>query len=100
MKREPEFPRHIFKDLFEDEIDYVNDYEYVIRNVIENGEKAHWMILFEYYGYEKVKDTVVNVIHYFSEWTMERVCKYFEVKPEDLFAYRRMQLRLQGILVP
>jgi hypothetical protein len=100
MKPEPEFPRYLFKDLFEVPIDYVNNSKYVIRNIIENGSDANWEKLIDYYGYDKVKDTVVNVIHYMPEWTMERVCEYFQVKPEELFCYRRLQLRMQGIFVP
>lgn len=87
----PIFPRFLFWEFKLEDIDWDDDYVLVIERVIERGSRDEWQELFRYYGYEKVLETLKVETAYLMDHTIEKVCVYFGLKPEELRCYRRKQ---------
>jgi hypothetical protein len=89
----PDLPKRLFWEFVYEDIDWLNDYRTVIQRVIERGNDEAWTELFRYYGYDKVLYTLKFESTYLMDHTIEKVCAYFQIKPEELRCYTRKQLR-------
>ncbi len=89
----PNFPKMFFWEYNFDKIDWKSNYLTVIERVIERGSQEDWQELFRYYGYDMVLDTLKNGTIYLMDHSIDEVCAYFKLKPEELKCYRRKRSR-------
>lgn len=66
---------------------------YADSRVIERGNDEEYEELFRFYGKERVVHVLTNEAIYLPDYAFERVGKYFSIKKEDMFCYRRKQSR-------
>jgi hypothetical protein len=77
----PKFAKHLFNDLPSGDINFEKDFKYVIKNIIENGSGDDWEELVRYYGFRKVRNTVMKIYKEMPKPAKDRVSKYFRLKP-------------------
>ena len=63
--------------------------------MIERGTTEEWRELSEFYGEDKVLNTLKYEIKYLPDYAIEKVCESFKLKKEELACYIRMQSRKQ-----
>lgn len=89
----PNLPKRLFWECRYDKIDWQKAYVSVIERVLERGNEDEWLELIRYYGLEKVINTLRFEYMYLWDSTMEKVCVYFNLKPEAMKCYRVKQIR-------
>src|SRR5580698_9504984 len=87
----PDLKRRLFWEFVYDEIQWKESYALVIERVIEWGVEEEWQEVIRFYGYDKVLRTLKFECNYLMDHTIEKVCNYFKVKPEELRCYVRKQ---------
>jgi len=65
-------------------IDWQRNYKTIIARIIERGDNADWQEITRFYGEEKIVNALKNEIVFLPEYSIEDVCKYYRLKPEDL----------------
>lgn len=90
----PNLPPRLFWDSNFDKIDWQTMYLAVIDRVIERGNEDEWDEIVRYYGKAKVKKALKFEIKYLPDYVIEKVCRYFKLKKEELACYARTQLKL------
>jgi len=89
----PELARRLFWDFRFEEIEWRNDYVTVIERVLEWGDADEWQELLRFYGQDKVVNTLKFESTYLMDHTIEKVCTYFHMRPEELRCCMRKQSR-------
>ena len=88
----PNLPKYLFWDFRYDEIEWIDDCGTVIERVMEWGNDAEWEEVIRFYGRNKVVDVLKFESTYLMDHIIEKVCKYFNMRPEELRCYTRKQL--------
>lgn len=86
MKEKPPFSRFIFWETDYDKIDWENKARYVIERVVEYGTMEDWRLLKTYYGFEKVKQEVLQC-RYFRDKTLSFLSVIFQEPVENFRCY-------------
>ena len=91
----PNFPKRLFWDSRYERIDWQECYRHVIERVLERGDEDEWRELIRFYGLGKVINTIRFEYMYLMDFNIDRVCAYFNLKPEALKCYRVKQIRTE-----
>jgi hypothetical protein len=91
--QEPNLSRELFWDWRFNEIDWQKSYRSIIERVLERGTKEEWEELIRFYGKPAVIAALKTDIKFLPDYTIEEVCKYFNLQKEELACYVRKQLR-------
>ncbi len=74
-------------------IDWCKSYKTIIARIIERGDESEWQELMRFYGRDKVVNALKNEIVFLPDYSIDDVCKYFNLKREHLLCYIRKQSR-------
>ncbi|HTJ14741.1 MAG TPA: hypothetical protein VL547_22035 [Dinghuibacter sp.] len=89
----PNLARRLFWDFDYESIDWQEAIVTVVQRVMERGNEDEWQELFRFYGRDKVVDTLKYDSNFLPDYAIEKVCRYFGLKPEDLRCYWRKKSR-------
>lgn len=89
----PNLHKRLFWDWRYDAIDWQKLYPSVIARVIERGTNEEWEELIRFYGKPVIISALKTDIKFLPDYTIEAVCKYFNLQKEELACYVRKQLR-------
>lgn len=90
---QPNLARELFWDWRYNEIDWQKSSRSIIERVLERGTKEEWQELIRFYGESKVIAALKTDIKFLPDYAIEEVCKYFNLKKEELACYVRKQSR-------
>ncbi len=93
QKTRPDVNRAWFWDTDYDSIDWQKAYRPVIARIIERGNEKEWEELIRFYGRPKVIGALRNEIKFLPDYAIEKVCRYFPIKKEEMLCYIRKQSR-------
>lgn len=84
----PNLHRRFFWEYRYDDIDWQKGYTIIIERIIERGGDEEYLEIIRYYGLEKVIHALLHEIGYMHDYAIDRACKYFDLKKEDMFCWR------------
>jgi hypothetical protein len=87
----PNLPKRLFWEFKYEDIDWHKEYAAVIERVIERGTESEWSQLINFYGKDKVVNTLKNETNYLPDEIIDDVCKYFSLSKTQLKCYTRKQ---------
>lgn len=91
LQDKPDLPKRLFWDFRYDDIDWRDDYLTVMERVVERGTDKEWKEMIRFYGRDKVMHALKNEIKFLADYAIDRVCKYFPLRKEELLCYTRKQ---------
>lgn len=91
--QQPNLASELFWDWRYSEIDWQKSYRSIIERVLERGTKEEWEELIRFYGEPTIIAALKTDIKFLPDYTIEEVCKYFNLQKEELACYVRKQLR-------
>jgi hypothetical protein len=91
----PNLYKGLFWDFNYEQINWQKSYLTVMERVMERGTDDEWQELINFYGKEKVVRALKNEIKYMPDFAIEKACKYFKLKKEELVCYKRIQSKQQ-----
>jgi len=68
-------------------------YKTIIARIIERGTTLERQELLKFYGRDRVVNALKNEIVFLPDYSIQDVCKYFDLNREDLLCYIRKQSR-------
>ena len=89
----PNLHKRLFWEYDFDRIDWQKESVGIIGRVIERGTEQEWKELIRYYSEQTVISTLKNDIKFLPDYSINDVCHYFKLKPEELLCYIRKQSR-------
>lgn len=90
--RKPNLAKSLFWDFDYDNLDWNRSYKTIIERVLDKGSPEEWQELIKFYGYQHIVRALKLDIPYLSDMTMDAVCNFFELKPQQLKCYTKKQL--------
>jgi hypothetical protein len=93
ISQQPNLARELFWDWRYSEIDWQKSYRSIIERVLERGTKEEWEELIRFYSKPAIIAALKTDIKFLPDYTIEEVCKYFNLQKEELACYVRKQLR-------
>ena len=89
----PNLPRRLFWEFNYDVMDWKAMFRTVIQRVLDRGNEAELAEAIRFYGKDTVIDVLKNAPIYLMDHSIERACKFFHFKPEELHCYHRKRER-------
>jgi hypothetical protein len=74
----PNLPKRLFWEFKYEDIDWHKEYAAVIERVIERGTESEWSQLINFYGKDKVINTLKDETNYLPDEIIDDVCTYFK----------------------
>ena len=93
VQERPDVDLRWFWDFDVTKIDWRKSHRTIIARIIERGTSTEWQELLRFYGHDKVINALKNEIVFLPDYSIPDVCKYFNLKREDLLCYTRKQSR-------
>ena len=87
----PEFSKGCFWDLDSEKINYEDDKRFVIARVVSRGSTKDQQELFGYYGWNTIKNEVVNII-YLNKKILNYLSILFEIDQKEFKAYNNKDI--------
>jgi hypothetical protein len=89
----PDLPRWLFWDVRYDNMDFRECYLFVIVRVMDRGNNDELAEVIRFYGRDKVLHVLCKEPIYLLDRSLQRVCAYFGLQPEDTHCYHRKKAR-------
>ena len=86
-KKKPEFSKCCFWDLDFKKLDLENDKSFIIERVLSRGLSNDEIELFRFYGWDHIKEEVVN-IKYLNSKVLNYLSVIFKIKKKAFRAYK------------
>ena len=81
----PNLPKVLFWEYDLDNVNWKTFDKVVIDRAAEYGNDADWAEVIRFYGYEYVKNDLLNEISYLPNFVIKKMCDYFSLNPDHLY---------------
>ena len=94
IKDNPQIPSHLLWDVNQSKIDFEKMKSFIVKRVIERGDKDDFYTIFQLYGGPEGVREIVKKLSSFYDPRDEALARVlFNLKKKDLECYKRMRLR-------